>query len=184
VYFLRETRLGEGSGAVTDDLGRWALTPGGRLILRGYRDRPLVFSVDGPEGLRLALPWTDAEQGDADVTLSRSPACVVSDQEPSLVLWGMYSYLADAGIFRECVTDLKLPVATELDNAALERAYLDARDEPGQALLVELHGTLVLRPRMEGDGSVETLLVEEFGRVLPGAGCGGLSPAEVGGPKL
>ena len=46
---------------------------------------------------------------------------------------GMYSYLADAANFTECLTGARYPVAMEADNLALERAYLArARTSPAR----------------------------------------------------
>lgn len=84
---------------------------------------------------------------------------------------GMFRYMADAGIFRECLTDRSVPVAQEADNAALERAYLAARAEPGAELLVDLEGTITRRPPMEGTGERDTLVVTRFIDAWPGREC-------------
>ena len=60
----------------------------------------------------------------------------------TMSLQGMYSYMADAGIFVDCATRQKWPVATEADNAALEQAYGSAKIAPGSPLLVTLDALL------------------------------------------
>jgi uncharacterized lipoprotein YbaY/heat shock protein HslJ len=90
---------------------------------------------------------------------------------PAGRLRGMYSYMADAGRFRDCASGRTYPVATEADNAALERAYSAARSEPGAALLVALTGRIEQRPKMEGEGTQASLVVEKFEQVWPGEQC-------------
>ena len=63
------------------------------------------------------------------------------------------------------------PVAQERDNQALEAAYARARRRPGASLLVEVMGRVAMRPTMEGNGPVRTLVVERFGATLPGESC-------------
>jgi uncharacterized lipoprotein NlpE involved in copper resistance len=91
--------------------------------------------------------------------------------EPRLRLRGRYRYMADAGIFTECVTGRRLPVAEAEDNAALQAAYGKARGQPGDELLVQLEGRIALRPKLEGSGTVPTLVVERFLRLRPGERC-------------
>jgi copper homeostasis protein (lipoprotein) len=94
-----------------------------------------------------------------------------ADTTSSRSMVGMYSYLADAGVFAECPGGTPLPVAHEVDNAALERAYLYAREEPGEPVLVTLEGRVQRRPRMEGDGTRDYLIVDRFRKVWPGENC-------------
>ena len=63
---------------------------------------------------------------------------------------GMFRYLADAVSFTECLTGQRWPVATQGQNATLEREYLKLRKEPGQPLLVSVAGEVRQLPRMEG----------------------------------
>lgn len=87
------------------------------------------------------------------------------------VMRGMYSYLADAALFTDCRSGRHLPVALEADNRALERAYLQARPRPAEALLVTLEGRVVQRMPMEGPGPVATLLPERFIGIQPAKSC-------------
>lgn len=70
--------------------------------------------------------------------------------DPSDRLTGLYDYIADAGSIKLCGSDERLPVATEGDNAALERAYGNTRLNPGESLQVELSGRILERLPMEG----------------------------------
>jgi len=80
----------------------------------------------------------------------------------SKVMEGMYKYMADAALFKECMTGKYYPVAFEADNLALEEAYSKEVNASGEFLKVELKGKIVKRPKMDGEGDEDTLLVEQF----------------------
>jgi heat shock protein HslJ len=84
----------------------------------------------------------------------------------------MYRYWADAAIFTDCETGSNYWVVQEGDALALERAYLNVREEPGEPFLVTLQGALTVRPGMEGT-AVDALVVETFEATWPGMGCEG-----------
>jgi copper homeostasis protein (lipoprotein) len=84
----------------------------------------------------------------------------------------MFTYLADAALFRDCDSGDGYPVAMEGGYLELERAYLATRREPGEAVLATLQGSIVQRPPMEGDGTVATLVVDRFLGIWPGETCG------------
>jgi copper homeostasis protein (lipoprotein) len=85
---------------------------------------------------------------------------------------GMYRYMADAALFEECSSGRRFQVAQEADNVALERAYLEARAEPGDPILVSFQGRIAERPAMEGGGTVLTVVPERFIGIRPGETCG------------
>jgi copper homeostasis protein (lipoprotein) len=91
---------------------------------------------------------------------------------------GMYRYMADAGLFTECLTGQRWFVAHEGDNATLEREYTKARRQPGEELLVKLEGRVEMRPGMEGKSLQPTLIVKRFIGVWPGETCGAQAAAE------
>lgn len=108
------------------------------------------------------------------VTACRSPAASkIEPIEPRPKLSGMFVYAADAAIFTDCLTGERWPVAQEADYLNLERAYLAARSEPFQRLLVEVEGHRVERP--SADPSVKslrrTLTVDRFLSITPDGRC-------------
>lgn len=115
------------------------------------------------------VPPSDAEE---DVTPPASREDTTGSAETASSLRGMYRYWADAAIFADCGTGSSYWVVPEGDALAVERAYLDAREEPGEPVLVTLRGTLGVRPGMEGS-PVDALVVEAFEAVWPGMGCEG-----------
>jgi heat shock protein HslJ len=84
---------------------------------------------------------------------------------------GLYEYLADAASFTDCATDLRVPVALESDHAALERAYLAARREVGERMLVTLKGRIEARPRVDGEDAQDFLVVTRHEQVWPAESC-------------
>jgi copper homeostasis protein (lipoprotein) len=84
---------------------------------------------------------------------------------------GMYSYMADAGWFTECLSGQRMPVAQEGDNAALERAYSSAKQMDGAPLLAVVEGRVEQRMPMEGSAR-PALIVEKF-ISIDAQGCSG-----------
>jgi copper homeostasis protein (lipoprotein) len=171
VFFLRTMKIGHSVGAVSDAIGSWELAMrSGHLTLFGVWESPMMFRlVDGK-----TLRKLDAEGREFDSSphydLTLKPGADLL--EPRLVMRGMYSYYADAALFEECLSGRRFSVAMEADNVALERAYLDARGEPGAKLLVSLQGRLAQRPAMEGEGTVLTVVPERLIGIWPGETCG------------
>jgi copper homeostasis protein (lipoprotein) len=79
--------------------------------------------------------------------------------------------MADAAMFTDCKTGEKYPVAFEADNISLERAYLTVRKNPGEKILITLYGHFEMRPKMEGNGEREFLIVDKFYKVWPFVSC-------------
>src|SRR5439155_1415174 len=61
---------------------------------------------------------------------------------------------------------------------ALERAYTGRRTAPGSELMVTLNARIEQRPRMEGNRTGPTLVVERFVRAMPGEKCKERAPAK------
>lgn len=173
VFFQRleylEASETEGT-AVFDEIGRWVLSSDGEvLVLGGGREAPQFFAPRADGTLRKLDGEAREIESKLDYDLRR--AASFAALEPRLTLSGLYSYFADADVFRDCLTGLRLPVAGEADRLALEGAYLAARTEPGQALMAVVEGRLASRPAMEDGRFVTTLVVEKFLRLEPDAAC-------------
>jgi uncharacterized lipoprotein YbaY/heat shock protein HslJ len=105
---------------------------------------------------------------------SRAPPKPGASTSSARRIAGMYSYMADAGMFVDCASGNRLPVASEGDNAALEAAYLKVRAAPGAPVLAVVEGRIETRPPMEGTPR-PTLIVERFVEVFAGRGCESLA---------
>jgi uncharacterized lipoprotein YbaY len=97
-----------------------------------------------------------------DILLKRASEATAIASAPAQNLRGMYSYMADAGWFVDCRSGVRLAVAREGDNAALEAAYSKDQSLPGAPLLATVEGRVEDRMPMEGAGPRPTLIVEKF----------------------
>ena len=128
-----------------------------------------MLAIAGSDTLRLLGADGQPISSTLNYDLQRFPEFV--PLEPALTVRGMYRYMADAGIFTECLTGRRLAVAQERDNAALESAYATARREAGDEVMVLLEGRLVLRPNPDTGVEQPALVVERFIRVEPENTC-------------
>ncbi|MGE0473956.1 MAG: META domain-containing protein, partial [Nitrospirales bacterium] len=171
IFFLRMIYLGRGEDAQYDDIGRWVVDGNGkRLVLHGGGEAPMLFTIEGTDRLRKLDLKGQPIESELNYELVRS--LQATPLEPKLELRGMYHYMADAGLFSECLTGKKFPVALEKDNAALEAAYVRMRRYPNEEILVNLEGRIVQRPKVEGEGTQFRLVVHRFIGVWPGETCG------------
>jgi len=88
-------------------------------------------------------------------------------------MYGLFVYMADAAVFEGCSSGRRYPVAMEAGYLELERAYLEQRTQPGEPLLVIIRARVEKRPPMEGDGELDTIVVEGFEAAFPGELCSG-----------
>ena len=170
-FYLGMTYLGRGDGASFDDIGTWMMSSNQKvLVLKGGREAPTFFRLVDAKTLRKL----DLEGRDIDSTLNYAitRAAAFERLEPKLTIRGMFRYMADAGLFTECSTGQRWPVAQEADNAMLEREYLKVGQNPGGPVLVSVEGRVAMRPKMEGEGLQPTLVVDRFIGARSGEACG------------
>jgi len=172
IFFLRQVVPAAASrpAEIQRDLGRWQTAEGGRvLVLWGGREAPWRFAVQDARTLRLLHERGGGSDPRGRYTIIRSLS--VDPFPDPFRLRGMYTYLADAGVITECLTGRRFPAAPEAGNAALERAYSGAHPSPGAPLLVSVEGRFARRPRVDGPGTQEAVVVERFLDVRPGERC-------------
>ncbi len=152
-----------------DDIGRWHIQDGTKLVLWGGREAPIYFSILDDESIELLdLKGEEIDSEFNYELLASSTAKVI---EPELYLMGMYSYMADAAQFQECITSQKYPVAFEEDHLSLEKAYLQARRDAGEKLKVHLKAKIVMKETMNSKKKVPTIIVKEFIKIIPKEVC-------------
>ncbi|HSQ10680.1 MAG TPA: YbaY family lipoprotein, partial [Burkholderiaceae bacterium] len=169
-YFLGTEYVGRKDGNHYD-IGTWAVSADvSTLTLKGGREATELFRVVDARTLRkLMIDGRDIESK-LNYALVRTPR--FEPVEPRLPMRGMFRFLADAGSFTECLTGQRWPVASQGQNAVLEREYLKLRKAPGEPLLASVDGEVKLLPRMEGKGVQPMLVVHRLIGVSPGETCG------------
>jgi copper homeostasis protein (lipoprotein) len=152
------------------DIGRWTLSGESSVLeLVGEGESPTLLRVVDASSLRMLDAEGHEIESGLNYTVRRTER--FERIEPRLAMSGMYQYMADAALFTECRTGLRLPVAMEADNIALERAYLAVAPEPGAKVLVTVEGRVALRPGMDSDTMRPTLIPERFISASPGESC-------------
>lgn len=179
VFQLRRTWIDRGT--TEDLLGRWHVEPERRtLVLEGGETPPTRFAILGNGNLRPLDSAGRSVEGTPPATLERQDG--LAPFEPALTMRGMFLYFADAARFTECRSGRSWPVAMEGDFLTLQRAYLAARPEPAAGalpapLLARIAGAVRQRPRMEGNGTQATVVVERFVSLHPSEACDRPVPA-------
>lgn len=169
-YRLRQVY--EERPAVSHQLGRWSVDEKGtRLTLSSGASRAQRFEIVGADSLRMVDAEGNPIQSKLNYGLGRLAR--VDPIRDTMDLRGTYVYMADAGRFTDCGSGASFPVAKVGANAALERAYGEARTEPGAPALVVLRGHFEELPSAEGDKQIEHVVVDSVGQVTAGAACEG-----------
>jgi copper homeostasis protein (lipoprotein) len=105
-------------------------------------------------------------------------SCTRSTEAPPAArpMRGMFVYVADAAAFDDCATGRRYPVAPGPGAGDAERAYLAARSQPGEPVLVTFVGRIEPRPPEAGAVPREHAIIERFEKAWPGEVCGAQSP--------
>jgi len=174
LYFLRIQTVQPDTGAVNikSEIGLWKYVSAGKTILLAtYDNVARTLLITPTDKLRVIKVSGGIIPPDVNYDLSRD------DSNPGyndvVSVQGMYSYMADAGLFTECLSSARFPVAMEAQNAALERAYLNTPHGQAEPVLVSLEARLITRARYGGVGYEEAIVPERFIDIRPGVACTG-----------
>lgn len=151
------------------DLGRWGVTLGGRVVLRSTEGEVTRFQIKSPTEIELLNAEGAPLNPDWEHKLERMDR---EDHIPIRVsVSGMYTYFADAAIFRPCNMRRTIPVAMTEQHVDLEHAYLQQQLRPASPLMVQLNARIEERPAMEGDRMMESLVVKDVLNLFPDSTC-------------
>ena len=167
-YFMSQTYMGQEGPNRADDLGRWVMSAHGNIaVLKGQRGDIRYFKMDAPDALHMLDLEGRTIHSELNYTLRRAAQSDSIDVK-LFPLNGEYQYMADAGLFKECVSGLVLPVLQTGDNARLESEYLALRQEPGSSLLASLYARVKTAPMQEGNREVPSVFPLRFESVQYG----------------
>lgn len=155
---------------------KWLAPTLGTLVLLAACSEPGDSSTTG-----------DAPPAPTTTTAATQAEAVAEEQaEAGEALEGMFSYLADAPLFRDCKTGRVVPVAMAGPYMEIERAYLDSGIESDSELKVAVHGRYLERPKMEGNSNEIMLVIDSFDGIPDSNECASqastASPPAAGSP--
>lgn len=127
----------------------------GRMVFTSDTHTPVLTRGGGREAhmMLVAVPQLPQSQ-------QESPQV-----EVGMDLQGMFRYMADAAVFRDCRTGKVFPVSMEGAYIELERAYLNSGIEAGSEVMVQLRGRYLERPAMEGNLNQVKLIVDKLEKI-------------------
>jgi copper homeostasis protein (lipoprotein) len=167
-FFSRQLYVGEAAPNQANDLGRWVMSHHGNIVVtQGQSSEQRYFRVKSADSIEMLDLEARTIFSTLNYSLNRNPTAETLDLK-LFPLNGLYRYFADAGRFTECATGVDLPVLTMGDNATLEKAYLQLRAEPGQALLATVYGHIKPAPAMEGPNNTLSLHPLRFENIAKG----------------
>ena len=138
---------------------RASISAGGRLLFTSDTAHPVLTRGAG-DSVDIVMKMVAAKN---DKTEDSGP-------KPARFT-GLFRYMADAAIFRECRTGQRWPVAMEKDFPRLERAYRNAAAEPGAPARLSVWATVEERPKMDGAGTEPTLIVHRTDLITADQAC-------------
>jgi heat shock protein HslJ/uncharacterized lipoprotein NlpE involved in copper resistance len=180
LFVLRQVYLSKekGKDKTLVEQGSWrSTTDGGRLSMWGGIELHQQFAIRDADTLRMLDDRGREIQSTLNYDLVRSKTFDPIEQ-PFRKRW-MYVREADRGFAIDCIKGLRFPVVQERDMAALNTAYGTAKPSEGAPLVVEFEGRFARRPKAQGPGDEDVVVVDKFLLVRSGEGCTGSLP--VGG---
>ncbi len=172
-FTLKRTYLASDSTGTDRDIvdsGTWDLSADAKILTLRFNGNILrKFKAVSDRCLRMLDNTGVAIKSNMNYRI-----CRIDRFEPvsaSTEMRGLYSYMADLGMFKDCRTGRRYPVAMEKDNAALERAYLTAEHGVAEPLIVRFEGYVTTRPAMEGSKMDKVVVVERFIEITSTKSC-------------
>lgn len=158
-FILQETYLETKKGDDTFvSQGTWVRTAD-KLVLTEKNGEKRYFL---PVGKGFQLLDRNGKKIDSKLNYLLSPTDKPLPQIPQ-PLTGLYTYLADAAVFKDCATGKTFPV---VNNIALEKGYLQARSALGEPVFLMLNGYFSMQPSMEQGLMQKALVPEPKGKIV------------------
>jgi copper homeostasis protein (lipoprotein) len=173
-FLLRQVYLSKekGKDKTLVEQGTWRRsTDGSRISLFGGIELERQFTVRDADTLRMLDDRGREIQSTSNYDLVRSNT--FDPIEESFRKRWMYVRNVDRGFAIDCIKGMRFPVAQERDLAALEAAYGTAHPAEDAPLVVEFEGHFARRPKTQGAGEEDVVVVDKFLQARSGEGCTG-----------
>jgi copper homeostasis protein (lipoprotein) len=174
LFLLRQVYLSKekGKDKTLVEQGTWHRSKDeGRIILWGGIDLERQFTIRDANTLRMLDDRGREIQSTLNYDLVRSKT-FDPIEDPFRKRW-MYVRNVDRAFAIDCIKGMRFPVAQERDVAALEAAYAKAQPAENAPLVVEFEGHFARRPKIQGAGEEDVVVVDKFLQARSGEGCTG-----------
>ncbi len=165
----RVWRSGGRDGNPVIDHGTWNLSPDKSTITLTINNRIMGSFKMVSEACMVPADLAQAPTPETEWSLCRAES--LEPIQKTVQMRGLYSYMADLGMFRDCDTGERYPVATEKDNMALEQAYLNTEHGIAEPLVARFEGHVTTRPAMEGSRMDKVVVVDRFIEMTSARSC-------------
>lgn len=149
-------------------LGQWQLRDNSKLSLLSDVQN-FDFSLNADQSISLLNQTDVAADSELKTTLQRGDDFL--PVYPELLMRGVFSYMADAGFFKECLTGQQWPVVQLADNRELEKQYLEMQNKPNQSLFVTFDGQLIAQENPDTGELHTAVIVQHFKGIWPVEAC-------------
>ena len=133
----------------------------GQLQFVSDTHTPVLTRGEGDQ-VKMTLVKVDHQKSDQPVTKTSSAGFDIE---------GMFRYMADAAVFRDCRDNRVYPVAMEGQYLDLEEAYTGSDVEPGEEAHIFVTGRYLERPSMEDNINKVSLIVDTFKQLSDESEC-------------
>lgn len=155
-WVMNQRYQGGKAPSVFGSYGKWARTAD-KLILTDTHGEKIYFRAKGE-----ALEMLDREGNPvtSELNYTLQPVKAALPATP-MAMRGMYMYMADAAVFTDCATGMKVAVAS---NAQLERDYAAARGTETKPILLVVDGHFAVEPNPDTGAPQKMLVTNNKGK--------------------
>ena len=161
-YMLEETYLNADKTPKNKlySLGKWIAVNDGIITLKSGKEENWLFGAVSSDKLVLLDKQSKEIKQDTNFFIKRTDKGI--SQTTGFEMTGLYSYIANAGLFTECNTGITYPVAGEEDNSNLETEYLKIKKDSLEKIFVKVNGHFKIIPKAIGRGNEKFMVVSKL----------------------
>jgi copper homeostasis protein (lipoprotein) len=171
-FFMETTYLEAEKGQDKSfyDWGIWQIDSLNRISFTTTGGEKKLFKVVNWETIRMLDNNGDEIESALNYDLTKKE--VSFNTEIPVKLTGYYSYMADSGLFMECLTGRTFFAAQKEANAIVEKEYLTIREEPNEKVFLTVEGYFTSQPKMDNGETEEVIVFTKFIEIKRSGECG------------